>query len=101
MARKPNYRNSLRRDECEKSALFKSLRPIFLSLRPFSPQAGNCANLVLSSAFEQNKEISSLRNPAKFESATGSRKGSANVLSRAVTMKPFSCRPLILCVYTM
>ena len=37
-------------------------------------EAGNCANLVPSLAFEQNQAIRSLRDPARFESATGSRK---------------------------
>jgi hypothetical protein len=48
--------------------------PSSLSLRPFSPQAGNCANLVPSLGFEQNRAISGRRNPAKFESATGYQK---------------------------
>ena len=47
--------------------------PFSLSLRPFSPQAGNCANLVLSLGFEQNQAIRVRGNPAKFKSATGSR----------------------------
>jgi hypothetical protein len=48
--------------------------PSCLSLLPFSPQAGNCANLVLRLSFQQNQAITGRRNPAKFESATGSRK---------------------------
>ena len=52
----------------------RRLRPISLSLRPFSPQAGNCANLVPSLAFQENQAIRGRRNPAEFKSATGCRK---------------------------
>ncbi len=38
--------------------------PFSLSLRPFSLQAGNCANLVLSLGSQQNQAISCRRNPA-------------------------------------
>jgi hypothetical protein len=77
---------SLHRDECEKNALYQRNLPnglataaavggpFSLSLRPFSLQAGNWANLVPSLNVEQNQVINSRHNPAEFESATAYRK---------------------------
>jgi hypothetical protein len=58
--------------------------PFSLSLGPFSPQAENCVILVLSLDFHENQAIRGRCNPAKFESATGSRKIPQNVLSRSL-----------------
>ena len=74
---------SLRRDECEKSTLFQRHLPnglgtasppdgpYFLSLRPFSLQAGNCAVLVLSLGLLLNQAMRDRRSLVKFESVIG------------------------------
>jgi hypothetical protein len=68
--------------------------PSCLSLLPFSPQAGNCADLVLSLCSQQNQAIRSRRNSAKFESATGSR-NSPQMFSRVPRQQSSNSRRVL------